>query len=84
MCHRCEENKLFKTLNDSLLKSYAVMEILGTEYGKRIHWNYVFSFRGLLVVFQYFEVISFWLVTSKLILECSLWEPYSSFSVLQI
>lgn len=37
MCHRCEENKLFKTLNDSLLKSYAVMEILGTEYGKRIH-----------------------------------------------
>lgn len=37
MCCRYEENKLFKTLNDNLLKSYAMMEILGTEYGERIH-----------------------------------------------
>ena len=41
MCCRYEENKLFKTLNDNLMKSYAVMEILGTEYGERIHWNYI-------------------------------------------
>lgn len=28
---------LLKTLNDNLLKCYAMMEILGAEYGKRIH-----------------------------------------------
>lgn len=34
MCCRYEENKLFKTLNDNLLKSYAVMEILGKNMVK--------------------------------------------------
>lgn len=30
-------NNLFKTLNDNLLKSYTMMEILGTEYSKSVH-----------------------------------------------
>lgn len=33
-------NNLFKTLNDNLLKSCTMMEILGTEYSKSVHWNY--------------------------------------------
>lgn len=83
MCCRYEENKLFKTLNDNLLKSYAMMEILGTEYGGEDSLK-LYLMRGLLVVLILREVISFSLVTSKLILECSFWEPYSSFNVLHI
>lgn len=46
-----------------------MMEILGAEYGKRIHWNYTFSSEGVTGGISIVGIILFWLVTSKLTLE---------------
>lgn len=56
MCHRHKgKRSLFKTLNDNLLKSYAMMEILSAEGSLKL----LSLLQELLVVFQQFEVIWF-------------------------
>lgn len=62
---------LFKPVNDNLLKSYVMMEILSTEYSKKFI-EIVSLLREFLVVFNSLKSSGFWLATSKLILECCL------------